>query len=284
MRALPALLALALVPSVAAAGGKKTAKTEAKGNTGPAAKAPSACGVKILPLAEGNQWTYSSVAAPLPAEDAIKRIAPQPAKTVVITVKSIEAKKGADTVVTLEEKITIDLTKDEKKPVLDERTVTTTITCSDKKFDVSPESFFFAGEPGGYLGMKLDKVERTKGTSWQLTKGGIGDAEWREDLAINWSRTPTEGSSAKPGAGKLELERRFTPQQPEQIITKLGSYHAEKLGLVTTGRVTLDVPEAKPSELPANWLTTMWLADGVGVVQSLNSYAHMYQLTDAVLK
>ena len=37
-------------------------------------------------------------------------------------------------------------------------------------------------------------------------------------------------------------------------------------------------------ELPADWMTTLWLADGVGLVQSLNSYAHMYQLTESTLK
>jgi hypothetical protein len=282
---LPALLALALAPTIAAAGGAKKGARIIQG-TGVTSATPSACGVKILPLAEGNQWTYSAVAAPLPPEEAIKRLSPAQPKTIVITVKSIEAKKGADTVITLEEKVTVDLTKDEKKPILDERTVTTTITCSDKKFEISPDSFLFAGEPGGYLGMKVDSVEHTKGTSLQLTKGAIGDAEWREDLAIHWTRVPTDGSSAKPASGKLELERRFTPQQPEMIISKLGSYSAEKLGLITTGRITVDgaAADAKPSELPANWVTTMWIAEGVGLVQSLNSYAHMYQLTDAKLK
>ena len=64
--------------------------------------------------------------------------------------KSIET-KGTDTVVTLEEKITYELTKDpEEARVLDERIDHATITCNAKKFDISPDSFFFAGEPGGY--------------------------------------------------------------------------------------------------------------------------------------
>ena len=32
------------------------------------------------------------------------------------------------------------------------------------------------------------------------------------------------------------------------------------------------------------WVSTMWLAEGVGMVQALNSYAHQYQLVDAQLK
>jgi hypothetical protein len=216
---------------------------------------------------------------------------PDAPKQVVITVTSIDAKKGAPTVVSLEEKITRDLTKDPKKPVLDERTINTTITCTAKSFVISPDSFFFAGEPGGYLGMKIDNIDHPKpanANSWVVTKGGFGDATWREELSMHWTRVPSEGSEAKLGSGKLELERSYTPQQPENIVTSLGSYpKAEKLGLITTGRVTLDnphVPQPKPAELPANWLTTQWLADGVGLVQSLNTYAHEYQLTAVTLK
>ena len=170
--------------------------------------------------------------------------------------------------------------------MLDEHVVTTTITCNAKKFEISPDSFLFAGEPGGYLGLKLDSVERPKGTSWQLTNGGIGEAEWREDVTAKWTRMPTEGSEAKLGSGKLELERQFTPQPKESVSTKLGNYTAEKLGLITTGRVTLDnaAPDAKPMELPAGWVSTLWIAEGAGLVQSLNSFAHMYQLTDVTLK
>jgi len=53
---------------------------------------------------------------------------------------------------------------------------------------------------------------------------------------------PTPGVDVKGSAGKLELERKFTPAQPENVVTKLGSYKAERLALATTGRVTLDTP------------------------------------------
>ncbi len=281
------LLAAALVPAVALAGPKAHQMTDTKVvGGGPTTKTASVCGVKILPLAVGNSWTYSMVPAPLPPEDMIKRLSPAQPNTVVVTVKSIDNKKGADTVVTLEEKTTTDLTKDPKKPVLDERTITTTITCNAKKFEISPDSFWFAGEPGGYVGLKLDSVEHPKGTSWQLTNGGIGEAEWREDLVAKWTRVPHEGSEGKAGSGKVELERRFTPQNPEIVSTKVGSYKAEKLGLITTGRVTLDNPgpDMKPMEMPANWVSTLWIAEGAGVVQTLNSFAHMYQLSSVTLK
>ncbi len=280
----PTLLAAAVVSlsALAAAGpnGPHQMIDSSGAGAGPTGKA-SVCGVKIFPLAVGNQWTYSMVPSPLPPDDQIKRISPKQANTIVVTVKSIDGgTKGADTVVTLEEKSTTDLTVDKTKPILDEHTVTSTITCNAKKFDISPESFFFSGEPGGYIGLKIDDITR-KNTSWALTKGGIGEAQWREDLAAKWTRVPHEGSDAKLG-----LERQFTPQPRESVSTKAGAYTAEKLGLITTGRVTLDnpAPDTKPMELPAAWITTIWIAPGAGVIQTLNPYAHMYQLSAATLK
>jgi hypothetical protein len=287
-----ALSCVALLPA-AASGAPKAKKVPhqmldtSPGAAGPTGKA-SVCGVKVFPLAVGNSWTYVMVPSPLPPDDQIKRISPPQAKQIDITVKSIdEGKKGADTVVTLDEKTTIDRTTDPKKPLVDEHTVTTTITCNAKKFEISPDSFFFSGEPGGYIGMKLDAVEHVKGTSWELTNGGIGEHEWREDLHAKWTRLPHEGSEAKLGSGKVEIERQFTPQPRESVSAKAGVYTAEKLGLVTTGRVTLDTPatpDTKPMELPANWITTIWVAPGAGVIQTLNPYAHMYQLSAATLK
>ena len=278
------LTALALVPALAGAA-PKTGKQDAA-KAGAAGK--PACGAKIMPLAVGNQWTYNSIAAPLPPPDAIKRLSPAQPKTIVITVKSVEA-KGAETVVTLEEKLTIDRTRDAKKPEIEELAYESTVTCTaDKKFEISPNSFYFAGEPGGYIGLEITKTDHLKGTSLVLAKGTVGEAQWREDLAITWKHKPTEGSSAKLSSGKVELERQFTPQDPEPITTKSGfMYKAEKIGLLTTGRVTLEKPgnpNHKPMELPASWVSTLWMADNVGVVQTLNSYGHMYQLIDTTVK
>jgi len=291
MRRLAAVLLLA--PAVTLAGPKDKAggPAEAAGGKGPAGKTPSTCGTKVFAFAEGNEWTYGAVTSmiQLADNDPRKRMSPPQPKTVHVVVKSVKAEKGADTVITLEEKVTIDLTPQgsTKAPLIDERTLTTTITCNAKgKFEVSPDSFFFAGEPGGTLGLTVDKIDRSHDTSWKLTNGGIGDAPWREEIVAHWTRTPSPGSDAKLGSGKLELEHAFTPQPPETIITKVGTYKAEKVGLLTTGRVTLEnaLQLTAPQELPANWLSTMWVAEGVGFVQVLNAYSHEYQLIDAKLK
>jgi hypothetical protein len=271
------------------AGPKKAATVAPKAAGGPVSHSPPACGVKILPLVVGNSWKYESVVAPQAAIEAIAKIAPLEPKFFTITVVSIDAPKAPsiDTLVHLEEKVTYDISRDTAKPKLEERTVNTTVTCNAKgKFEVSPDSYFFAGEPGGYYGMTIDKVERPRDTTYKLVNGTIGQDEWREDLVAHFSRSPTAGVEAKLGSGKLELERKFTPAQPEAVSTKMGGYNAEKLGLITTGRVTLDgtAPDAKPMELPAGWQSVLWLASGVGMVQSLNAYAHEYQLAEATLK
>lgn len=273
------LLASALVATVVL-GSAGSAVAQSKGRGRPA------CGMNLLPLVEGNQWTYSFVPAPLPATPDIVRISPATPKGFVITVKSVET-KGGETTVTLEEKLTYDFTKDPKKPVIEERVVNSTITCTAKKFDISPESFFFNGEPGGYQGVVIDKLDR-KGTSMQLKRGGLGDVEWPEDLLIVYTKRPFENSNATFGSGKLEMERRFTPLVSEDVTTKSMSYpKAEKLAIKTTGRVTIDKPlsvDLKPMELPADWVNIIWFAPGTGVVQTLNRYAHMYQLVDSQLK
>jgi hypothetical protein len=252
---------------------------------GPVGKATPACGAKIMPLVEGNKWTYGFVAAPIPPREDLAKLTPSQPKEIVVTVKSVET-RGTETFVTLEEKSVADLSKDPKKQILDERTITSTITCSPTKFEISPESFFFAGEPGGFFGLTFDKFERTKDTTWKLVAGTIGDAEWREDIVAQFSRTPTPGSGAKLGSGKIELERKFTPAQPENINTKVGMYLAEHFAITTTGRVTLDNPQpgTVPMELPAAWINQLWLAPNVGVIQVLNSYAHMYMLQEVQLK
>jgi hypothetical protein len=296
------LLAAALVSNASAAPKKK-------GAVPAAGKAAPACGVKILPLVAGNTWVYNPVAAPTQLPEALQRLAPNQPKSVTVTVTTVE-KKGADTVASIEEKHAYDLTKDPKDPKIVEQVVKGTITCNDKagKVDISPELFWFAGEPGGVHGLAFDKFERKKETSIKLTKGVIGENEWIEEIAAHFTRTPAKGSeSTKLVGGKLEMERKFTPQPQEKVITKMGTYTTEKLGVITSGRVTFDSalsPDGKPCsmvrmdpatktevkepsaacELPANWISTVWLAEGVGVVQSLNSYAHMYQLVDATLK
>jgi hypothetical protein len=266
--------------------GAAQAQKKVEYTKGPTGKTPGVCGAKILPLVEGNQWTYGFVESGLPPRDDLTKLMPSEPGSIVITVKSIET-KGDETVVHLEEKTTADISKDPKKHILDDRTINSTITCNKTRFEISPDSFFFSGEPGGYFGIAFDKFERTKDTTWKLAGGLIGDQPWREDIVAHFTRTPFEASGPKHDGGKLELERKFTPAQPESVNTKIGLYTlAEKLAVSITGRVTLDhqAPDSKPQDLPAGWVNILWLYPGTGVVQVLNSFSHKYQLIDAQLK
>ncbi|MCW5802634.1 MAG: hypothetical protein KIT31_09615 [Deltaproteobacteria bacterium] len=246
-------------------------------------KTPPACGAKILPLVVGNSWKYMQVSALTPVRDDLAKIVPPAAKSVVVTVKKIEA-KGPETVVTLEEVTSYeaksfkrlaprgkgkpkkddkpDDKKDEAKKEKDDDTVTvtSTITCDAKgRFEISPESFFFAGEPGGSFDVELTKVERKKDAGWKLAQGNIQENEWTEELYATWKRSAPKGFEAEMGSGRFELERRFVPQAPEPVNTRSEDGlsirtwpKAEKIQLVVTGRVFLDnsiAPEKKPCSI-----------------------------------
>ena len=262
------------------------------GSAAPKPKAAPACGAKILPLVTGNTWTYIPAAAPQKIDPAFERLAPRQPTRIVITVKSVET-KGTETVASLDETMTYEMVAanpEKKKPaVTSDVVVNSTIKCNATKFEISPDSFLFSAEPGGYRALSFDKLERSKDTSLKLTNGTIGDAPWREDIVAHFSRTPGKGSEAKLSPGKLELERSFTPETPEAVVTKSGTRYlkTEKLTLETTGRVTFDAPmspKPKPSELPKGWRSKFWFENGIGLVQALNMYAHMYQLSASQLK
>lgn len=248
MRALPtlALLGLGLAPSAAFAQPK------------PPAKVTSVCPGKVLPLAIGNTWTYESVQARdsagqpiLPREELAKQ-RPLPATKIVVTVDAVNTDdKTKETTVSLTETITYDITKDPTKPKPFDQIVKSTIVCSPKgKFEISPQSFFFAGEPGGFRGIAFSKFERKKETTLKLVNNVIGEAEWIEEIAAEYRQDTTKGSGAKLTGGKLELERKFTPLAPEGVRTRTQLYqNTEKLHLSTSGRIMLDekhAPDGKP--------------------------------------
>jgi hypothetical protein len=324
---LTALLALGLAPAA-------VAQPKA-----PAKKVTSVCPGKVLPLQVGNTWTYESVQArdskgqPVTAREDLVKLRPLPATKIVVTVTGAETdKQTKETTVKLQETITYDITKDPKTPKLFDQVVESTIVCSPRgKFEISPGSFFFAGEPGGFRGLNFSKFERKKETSLKLTNNAIGEAEWIEEIAAEYQKEATKGSGAKLGGGTLEMERKFTPLAAEGVQTRARLYPiTEKLRLRTSGRIMLDSkvapdgkpcsvkkvvedekqPEApkaeagkagekKPEEeapkkvidvpmetcgLPADWDADLWLANDVGLVQTLNyPWAHMYQLVEAKL-
>jgi hypothetical protein len=226
-------------------------------------KKGSACGIRGLPLVVGNQWTYSPSMTKKAPEAQARFIPPVPSK-IVISVMAIDQKDGATVVRLLEE--------------IDDRKIESTITCNDKdkRIEISMNAFYFAGEPGGYIGLEFPKLER-KGSGLVL-KAGKFEETWREDIVGTWKRNPSEGVAAELGSGTLQMERVFTLNKPEPVAGPDKTLMVPKLSIEITGRIGLDGSDGKVSEMPANWVNNLWFADDIGVVQVTNSFLHQYNL------
>jgi hypothetical protein len=231
-------------------------------------KVTRACGVSALPLSVGNQWTYDGVGAPAERQlaPAAARMAPPLPKKVSIQVTSVET-QGDVTIVTLAEDT-------------DGRVINTTIKCGATKFEIDPNSFFFAAEPGGSWNVALNNLQH-KGNSLQLKAGRLSGPEWRSDILASWERTATANSGANLGKGSLEMERRFVFGGDFTLILPAGQFVAREVTVEITGRVTMDPPAEKPFEMPANFRASLWFTDGTGIVQAINGFAHMYILTSS---
>jgi len=240
---LAVLVAAASTPAVVAhAGGGAAAAGKAK----PKVKA---CGIYAIPLQIGNQWVYGPVEYPWPLDkdgnpikvtpDQMKLMPVQPQK-VTITVADVQVAKDVTTV---------SLTEDVDGVVTD-----TTLTCTKDSLVASPDSFWFAGEPGGSQNLQLTITER-KGSTFAIQNGAIGAAgnTWNDDLKATWKRTPTEGTTADLGSGTIELDRRWVLQDDESVATTANNFaNVHKVGLEMKGHITIDGADAdsKPADIP----------------------------------
>lgn len=259
-----ALLAPALLLALAA-----TAAAQPAGKA--PAKPPRACGVSAIPLAPGNEWTYEP--SPPPPDrtltDAQVRLTPVQPKKLVIKVTGVETKDGVTTV---------SLSED-----LDGKVHTTTVRCTPggTTFSISPEAFWFAGEPGTSFGLELSELDR-KGQTLNLAAGKITGLEWRDDLNAKWKHTPTGKATPKLRSGTVAVKRHWVVLPEEKVMGKSGEWKAIKLGLETLLEVTIEPPTAQPLKAPPLLVNFLWMVDGVGPVQVLNSYGQQYLLTSFV--
>lgn len=279
--ALPALLTVVagLVPGDAA--GQPAAKPAATKGAAPAkpAKVVKACGMTALPLAVGNRWTYEAVAHPQPLDPNQVKMLPAQARKVEIVVDAVE---------TVEKLTTVKLTE-----TVDGRAVATTITCTPAGASVSPDSFWFSGEPGAQYNLALDGVERP-GSTLPLVAGKLSGSEWQDDLRATWKRTASEGSGADLGGGTLELKRRMVITEfdldpaidPDPMSTPLGTWRKAqitKLGIATSLEIKLaGVPDdTKP--YVQDLVSFFYLVDGLGPIVVRNSFVQAFQLTAATI-
>jgi hypothetical protein len=247
LAAIAALASLVLAGQVADAGKKK----KKKGGDGGAAAAVGspACGIDFLPLVPGHQWTYKFFVPEESTPPAGQLHVPEP-ESLTIQVVKVEA-HGDSTQITLSESYR-------------KVTVETVLTCDKERLLIPPDSFFFAGEPGGGIGIQLDKLER-KGDSVLLDKG-LGEDTFQEFNATA-IRKPADGTGAVIPAARLEIERKMTAKGKDTVETDAGQQQkAIRVDIQLTGRAALDVQKDKPFNMPA-FDSSMWFAPGIGVVR-----------------
>ena len=248
-------------------------------------KVPKACGITAIPLAVGNVWVYEAVAHPTPLEEAQKKLLPPQPSKVTITVAKVET-AGDVTTVGLTEVIESQVSQpDGKPPRTETRTLETSITCTATRMDISPDAFWFNGEPGGFWNLSVENLARKeRSQTFQIAKGKLTGVEWHDDISFKWKRNATEGTTAELGAGTFDMTRRFVITGEESVTTAFGVYStASKIGIETKGEITVENATGKPYLLPEGLVTFFWLADGVGIVQVHNTFIHAYQLTNATI-
>jgi hypothetical protein len=240
--------ALAVAPASAEAQKKKKVKP--------------ACGLRFLPMNQGTEWTYQYYVPEGVQLPPGVRIQDPPS----VTIKVVKVEKSGDkTVISLEESY--------RKVV-----VKTQLECDKKGLIISPESFFFAGQPGGGLHMTLGKIDRKAETN--IFEGGAMKGEAFEELRTTATREPSEGSGAVLVGSKLELERKMTVGAvKESVESGLGTHKAAtRLTVSLTGRATLDSTPDKPLNLP-QLDVAMYFEQDVGVVQVRNSGGQGWKLS-----
>lgn len=235
-----------------------------------------ACGVSAIPLVVGNEWTYEPVLVPTDSQltEAQIKLTPLQPKKVVIKVTSVDTKDSVTTVGLIED--------------LDGKAHDTSITCTagGARFQISMDSFWFAGEAGPPIGVELGPLER-KGQTLTLVGGKItvpAGVDWHDDIKTTWKHATTGKATPAMHGGTLNLMRHWVVQPDDAVATKLATYaRTKKLGLETTIELTIDPPPSEPLKPPALLVNFFWFADGVGPVQVLNSYGQMFQLNAATL-
>jgi hypothetical protein len=244
-----AVAAAALLASPLAADGKKKKKdTEEEAKAGkPAAPA---CGIGFLPLAEGTEWTYKYF-TPENVDLAATGLHVNNPETLTIKVDKVTPSDDGGA--------TITVTESYRKV-----TITHDLTCSKDALQVPIDSFFFNGEPGGGIAMKIDKIDR-KGDTF-LLKGGLKENTFQEFRA-EVTRVPSDKSGAAIPPATLEVERKMTVKGKEPIDSEMGVHKgAIRIDIELTGRAALASQKDKPFNMPT-MPSTMWFQQGVGVVR-----------------
>jgi len=231
-----------------------------------AKKAKPACGIYWLPLAVGNEWTYDYIPPPPPKEGEPEQLPLVfPPKAITIKVLSVtppkKGKKKAPTEIVLEE-------------TTDKLVRKTTLRCTKTYLEVSPQSFFFAGEPGGGTRVELTNEHRT-GKSFPGVKGFKRGMTNELTLTAGVKRESAR-KSLQLDPVNLSITRTLSFEGPQKVIAPAGEFpRALRIKLEVSGKVKLN---NKETLFPRNVPGALWLVKGLGVVQSYNTLGQQYRL------
>src|SRR5690606_35202833 len=145
-----------------------------------------------------------------------------------------------------------------------------------KSLQVPPTSFFFAGAPGGGVGIKLENLQ-VEGESF-LPKRGVGESTYQELKALA-VRTPGEGTGAEIPPARLEVERKMTVGGRQEVESAMGMHRATRVDVVVTARAALESTKDKPYNMPESG-AAMWFASGVGVVRVESRLGYGWKLSE----
>lgn len=214
-----------------------------------------ACGIKYLPLVEGNWWTYEPVNQP-PAGP--------PAAQLKVEVLEVETEGKTTTIV--------------MKETYREVEYEVIATCSAAGLVLPPESFFFAGEPGGVANMTIENFTH-KGTSFPIKlKPG---AQWLEEITFDVLRGTTEGVKVEHEPAKVELERLTTVVWGQQMVdTAIQTYRTTPIEFQIVGRGLIG---EKSSEIPVRDKGFLWFTPLIGLARVREVSAREWQLIDSNL-
>lgn len=240
-----AAVALALlVPAVATA-----AKPKAAGGA-----APVACGLKALPLAQGNTWTYRS-------------------GNVQVLIKVLEVAPGKDfagkpaTTITLEEQA-------------NGRTLKTTATCTPAGgLQLPLDSFFFLGEPGGSVNATTTITSRDRATL--LPDDQVVDGNgWIEVVKADVTRTDASSAGAKHLPASVEIERHVNVKESANLMIGIGQFSAQRIVFELRGR---GIVGEEKTEIPIKRPGAAFLVKGVGFVKIDDAFDRTWELIDTNL-
>jgi hypothetical protein len=237
-------------------------------------KAKPACGINWLPMVEGREWTYVATqdpnATPISDElaatlDKAQKTAPKQVATVVIKVlKVAETPAGAE--ITLEEKA-------------GELVIQTSLHCTKDKMEISPQSFLFAGEPGGGLLTRLDKVTY-EGLGFPGVAGFPRKFKNKLTVKADVIREPSPKTGAVLAPGRMELEIDLENLGPDQAFTQdtKVNVRGDRIQFDISGRAAVAPQLDKTFEMPLGIKGRFWYGNGVGLILVQNRLGHWYQL------